>query len=112
MTALTVGPFDDFGVLGAGTAFPARVVDNLSILKSLPAEAWGNRARIPDEEAIAFAAQALEQTLGVKERTWSSPTENTLDLAKAAARAALDDARIGAKDVQLVVVASSTPHRW
>ncbi|MBL8955646.1 MAG: ketoacyl-ACP synthase III [Myxococcaceae bacterium] len=106
---LTVGPFDDFGVLGAGTAFPSRVVTNLEVLRGLPAEAWGNRARVPDGEQLEFAATAMEQTLGVRERTWSV-NESTLDLAKVAASRALADA--GLKSVDLVVVASSTPHRW
>lgn len=106
---LTVGPFDDFGVLGAGTAFPPRVRDNLSVLKNLPAEAWGNRARVPDEEQLQFAATAMEQTLGVRERAWAED-QTTLDLAKDAAVKAMLDAQVS--DVQLVLVASSTPHRW
>ena len=109
MPALTLGPIDDFGVLGAGTAFPSRVVGNLEVLRGLPPEAWGTRARVPDEEQTRFAAQALEQTLGVKERAWAT-TESTLDLAKEAAARALQDA--GAGEIDLVLVASSTPHRW
>lgn len=120
MTALTLGPFDDFGVLGAGTAFPSRTLSNLEVLQRLPAEAWGNRARVPDPDAMAFAAQALEQTLGVKERAWAhelgqpldpKAEQTTLDLAKLAAQRALTDAHLEGKDLGLVLVASSTPHR-
>lgn len=109
MSALTIGPIDDFGVLGAGTAFPSRVVANLEVLKALPPEAWGSRARVPDDEMVQFAATALEQTLGVRERAWAT-TETTLDLAKEAAARALADAKVSGVD--LVLVASSTPHRW
>ena len=109
MTALTIGPIDDFGVLGAGTAFPARVVGNLEVLKALPPEAWGTRARVPDDEMVRFAATAMEQTLGVRERAWAV-SETTLDLATQAAARALADAKL--TDVDLVLVASSTPHRW
>jgi len=107
---LTVGPFDDFGVLGAGTAFPPRVVSNLEVLRGLPAEAWGNRARVPDGEQLEFAASAMEQTLGVRERAWASEEQTTLDLAKEAGAKALLDA--GTTAVDLLIVASSTPHRW
>lgn len=108
--SLTVGPFPDFGVLGAGTAFPSRSLSNLEVLKSLPPEAWGNRGRLPDDGAIAFAAESLEQTLGVQRRAWADAGTTTLDLANEAATKALRDAKL--ERVDLLLVASSTPHRW
>ena len=59
MAAVHLGPIDDVGVLGAGTAFPARTVDNLEVLRGLPPEAHGRRGR-PDEEELRFVAALAE----------------------------------------------------
>ena len=55
MAAVELGPIEDVGILGAGTAFPARTVDNLEVLRGLPREALGRRSR-PDEEELRFVA--------------------------------------------------------
>lgn len=115
-----MGPLEGIGVLGAATAFPRRTVSNEEVLRLLPREAWANRGRVPDEEQMRFAARALEDTLGVRERTWAhvpgapldhASEETTLDLAIAAAKRALQDAQVDAGELSLILCATSTPHR-
>ena len=114
MAALEIGPVDGVSILGGGTAFPARVLGNEDVLRNLPAN---ERAR--SEEALRFAAQGIEQTLGLKTRAWThlvgTPIdpreESTLDLAVPAARAALADAGVGAGDLSMIACFTSTPHR-
>jgi 3-oxoacyl-[acyl-carrier-protein] synthase-3 len=114
MAGLEIGPIEGVGILGGGTAFPRRALSNADVLRSLP----GDRAR--SDEALQFAAEGLEQTLGVRERAWThlpgtpldpASEENTLDLAIPAARAALTDAGVAASDLSLVACFTSTPHR-
>ncbi len=108
---MELGPIDGVTVLGAGTAFPARTLDNEAVLR---------RGAPRDAERLAFAARGLERTVGVRTRAWAhlvgtpldhASEETTLDLGVAAARAALADAALDPRDVSLVLVATSTPHR-
>jgi 3-oxoacyl-[acyl-carrier-protein] synthase-3 len=104
--------------LGAGTAFPKEELTNRDVLLALPKEAWGRRAHAQAEE-LDFLADGMRKTMGVHRRGWVhrvgtpfSPDEPTsLDLATLAAKDALKSAGLSASDVQLVLCATSTPHR-
>jgi 3-oxoacyl-[acyl-carrier-protein] synthase-3 len=120
MPALQIGPIPDVAVLGGGTAFPRRTLDNLAVLRGLPAEARRARATPVTDEELAFLARGMEQSLGVRERAWAhlpgtpldpASEESTLDLAVAAARRALDDAGVRAGELELILCTTSTPHR-
>ncbi len=115
-----LGPVENFGVLGAGTAFPPRTLTNEDVLRALPASAWSSRGRLPDDAQIRFAASALEDTIGVRERAWAHAVGQPLrhddaitsvDLSIQAARAALRDAGMEAGELALILCATSTPHR-
>ncbi|KMO96685.1 ketoacyl-ACP synthase III [Streptomyces roseus] len=80
------------GVLGTGSYVPAHVVSN---------EEVGAPAGV-DHEWI------LGKT-GIRERRWAKPDEATSDLAVIAGRAALESAGIRARQLSLIVVATSTP---
>ena len=110
---------EGFAVRGVGTAFPSgpRAVrrDTVDILRRL-----ADRPR--SDEALAFTAAALLAEHDVGERAWvhdvggpQLPDEQTtLDLAVAAAGAAIADAHgRAAQDViiDVVMVVTSTPHR-
>jgi 3-oxoacyl-[acyl-carrier-protein] synthase-3 len=76
---------------------------------------WGGalpHRRVTNHDLAAYLdtsdAWIVERT-GIRERRWSAPGESTRPLATAAATAALDRAGIAARDVDLVVVATSTP---
>jgi 3-oxoacyl-[acyl-carrier-protein] synthase-3 len=119
MAAVELGPIAGVGILGAGTAFPARTLDNLEVLRGLPQPAR-RRGAAPDEEQLRFAAEGMRDSLGLWKRSWAhlpgtpldhATEETTLDLSLRAARAALSDAGLTAADVSLVLSCTSTPHR-
>ncbi len=114
MPATVIGPIDDVGILGAGTAFPPGELDNLEALALLP----GAERRTPEQ--TEFAARGLSQAIGVERRAWAhrvgTPLDHgreltSLDLGVAAARDALAHAGVAATDLSMVLVATSTPHR-
>lgn len=79
-------------ILGLGHHAPARAVPNAEIESSLGLEAgW------------------IEQRTGIKSRRWAGADESTTDIAAAALTRALDDAELPASDVDLVLLATSTP---
>ncbi|UZJ29472.1 3-oxoacyl-ACP synthase III family protein [Streptomyces endophytica] len=80
------------GVLGTGSYLPGHVVGN---------DEAGEPAGVDD-------AWIVRKT-GIRARRWAKPDEATSDLAAAAGRAALKNAGISARDLSLVVVATSTP---
>ena len=113
-----LGPVDAVGVLGAGTAFPERELGNAEALRAVAPYAWPGRTI--DDAELAFMAGGVRETMGVDRRAWAHdvghPLDHareatTLDLATAAAERALDDAKLTAADVALVLVATSTPHK-
>lgn len=116
--ATLIGPIEGVAIVGAGTAFPARVLDNVGALRAVAPWALGERGA--DEERLAFLAQGLEETLGVRERAWAhvpgtpfdhANEETSATLAVQAAKEALRDAGLEAGDVPLVVCATATPPR-
>jgi 3-oxoacyl-[acyl-carrier-protein] synthase III len=113
MPAVELGPIDGIAILGGGTAFPALQLSNEDVLRGLPSPPRS-------EEQLAFLAAGAQQTLGLERRAWAhrvghglehASEETTLDLALRAAQAALADAGLAAKDLSLILCATSTPHR-
>lgn len=83
---------DSVGLVGFGFSVPERVVSNDEV--GAPAgvdDAW------------------IQRKTGIHQRRWVSDHEATSDLAIAAARSALADAGVTAADLDLIVVATSTP---
>ena len=79
-------------VLGCGSYLPQRVLTNQELAKSVDtSDEW------------------IVQRTGIRERHVAAPGEHTSDLALAAARAALADARIDPQTIDLIVLATSTP---
>ncbi|HUC61324.1 MAG TPA: beta-ketoacyl-ACP synthase III [Alphaproteobacteria bacterium] len=79
-------------VLGCGAYLPERVVTNDELARKIDtSDAW-----------------IVERT-GIRERRVAAPGERTSDLALAAARAAIAEAGIEAKAIDLVVLATTTP---
>ena len=79
-------------VLGCGSYLPQRILTNAELA-----------ARIDTSD------EWIVQRTGIRERHVAAPGEHTSDLALAAARAALADARIDPQTVDLIVLATSTP---
>ncbi|MFD3872280.1 3-oxoacyl-ACP synthase III family protein [Streptomyces sp. NPDC058623] len=80
------------GIIGSGSYLPNEIVPN-----SVVAELAG------------VTAEWIVRKTGIRERHRAAPHEATSDLATAAARAAMHDAGIDARDVAWVIVATSTP---
>ena len=79
-------------ILGCGGYLPARIVTNDELARTLDtSDAW------------------IVQRTGIRERRIAAPGEKTSDLALAAARAALVSAKIEPGEVDLIVLATSTP---
>jgi 3-oxoacyl-[acyl-carrier-protein] synthase-3 len=119
MPPLRLGPIDDVGILGAGTAFPEDELSNRDVLLALPPEVWGRRGP-PDGDQLDFLASGMTETMGVERRAWAhrvgkpldpASEESSLELAIAAARRALEAAGLVPGDAGIVLCATSTPHR-
>ncbi|MFC8717280.1 3-oxoacyl-ACP synthase III family protein [Kitasatospora sp. NPDC057198] len=84
----------DVRILGTGAYVPERVVPN-------------------DEVAVAAGVDGpwIAGKSGIRERRWAADDQATSDLAAAAGRAALRSAGITAKELSVIVVATSTPDR-
>ncbi len=81
-------------IMGVGSALPKRVMTNDDISKIVDtSDAW-----------------IVERT-GIRSRHIASDGETTASLGAESARRALDDAGLAASDVDLIIVATSTPDR-
>jgi 3-oxoacyl-[acyl-carrier-protein] synthase-3 len=79
-------------VLGCGSYLPSRILSNDDLAR-----------------AVDTTDEWIVQRTGIRERHIAAPGEFTSDLALNAARAALANARIEPADVDLIVLATSTP---
>src|SRR3990172_8474163 len=78
--------------MGCGSYLPDRVLCNAELAR-----------------AVNTSDEWIVQRTGIRERRIAAPGEVTSALAIAAARAALDHAKIDAQSIDLIVVATSTP---
>jgi 3-oxoacyl-[acyl-carrier-protein] synthase-3 len=80
------------GIIGLGKYLPERVLTNQDLEKMVEtSDAW------------------ITERTGIKERRIARPDQATSDMALAAAREALADAKLTAQDIDLIVVATITP---
>src|SRR5579862_7431447 len=79
-------------VRGVGAFLPERVLTNAEI-----------------ETMVDTSDQWIQQRSGIRQRHIAAPGETTSQLATRAAQAALRDAGLAASDIDLIVVATSTP---
>jgi 3-oxoacyl-[acyl-carrier-protein] synthase-3 len=78
--------------LGSGSYLPVRVLTNNDLARMVDtSDDW------------------ITQRTGIRERHIAADNETTSDLALAAARAALADAKVDAQSIDLIVLATSTP---
>ena len=79
-------------IVGTGSYLPARVLTNAELARTVDtSDAW------------------IRTRTGIRERRIAAPAEQTSDLALHAAREALAAARIAPADVDLIIVATTTP---
>ncbi|MEI6346981.1 MAG: beta-ketoacyl-ACP synthase III [Bacteroidota bacterium] len=63
------------------------------------------------ETILPTSAQWIYENIGIKERHIASNTQATSDLATIAGQRAIDDAGLKNEDIELIIVATSTPDR-
>ncbi|HXT50944.1 MAG TPA: 3-oxoacyl-ACP synthase, partial [Thermoanaerobaculia bacterium] len=80
------------GILGLGAYVPERVMANAE---------WSQYVDTTDEW--------IRERTGIERRRVAAPEQSTVDLALPAARLALEDAGIGPRDVDEIIVATDTP---
>src|SRR4249919_2023646 len=79
-------------IVGTGSYLPAQILTNDDLATRVDtSDAW------------------IRERTGIRERCFAAPTEKTSDLAEQASRAALAAAGIAPADVDLIVVATTTP---
>ncbi|MBM4093063.1 MAG: hypothetical protein FJ276_27185, partial [Planctomycetes bacterium] len=81
-------------VLGSGSALPPRIVDNAYFVEQL---------------GLDTTATWIEQRTGIRQRRHVESGVHVSELAAQAARQALDRAGLAAEQVDLIIVATSTP---
>jgi 3-oxoacyl-[acyl-carrier-protein] synthase-3 len=81
-------------VTGSGVSVPERVVTNEEL--SAP---------------LGLEPERIRKASGISSRRWASPGTTTSDLASAALRSALEDAAIGAGEVDYLIFGTMTPDR-
>jgi len=79
-------------IVGTGSYLPAKVLSNHDL-----------------EKIVDTSDQWIQERTGIRERRLAADDEYTCDLAEAASRAAIDMAGISASDIDMIVVATTTP---
>ena len=80
-------------VIGSGAVTPRTVVPNASL-----------------EERVETTSEWIIQRTGIEQRYIAEEDETTASLGEAAARAAMDDAGVSVDDIDLIILATSTPN--
>ncbi len=80
-------------IRGVGQALPLRIMKNSDF-----------------EGVVETTDEWIVQRTGIRERHIAGPDETTASLGEAAARAALANAGLGVEDIDLIVLATSTPN--
>jgi 3-oxoacyl-[acyl-carrier-protein] synthase-3 len=79
-------------IVGTGSYLPERILTNAEL-----------------ERMVDTTDKWIYERTGIRERHLAAPDETTCDLATAAARSALEMAGLSATDVDLIIVATTTP---
>jgi len=80
-------------VIGSGAAKPRTLVSNADL-----------------EKKVDTSDEWIQQRTGIKQRYIAEPDETTASLGEAAARAAMEDAGVSIDDIDLIILATSTPN--
>jgi 3-oxoacyl-[acyl-carrier-protein] synthase-3 len=81
-------------ILGCGSYLPAQILTNDALIKA---------------KNIDTSSEWIERRTGITQRHIAAEGEKTSDMATTAAKAALADAKLTASDIDLIVLATTTP---
>lgn len=90
-------PYIQCRLMGVGAALPEHAVSNEELVKRLK--------RLGVEASSAW----IQERTGIENRYFASPDQKTSDLATLASKEALKYANINASQIELIIVATSTP---
>jgi 3-oxoacyl-[acyl-carrier-protein] synthase-3 len=86
--------FDSVCIASTGSYVPVKALTNEEIIRDLPT-----------------SSEWVLETLGIRERRIADPLESTSDLAACAGREAIASAGLEPNDIDLIILATSTPDR-
>ena len=81
-------------ILGCGAYLPEQILSNDALIKA---------------HKIDSSDEWIQRRTGIKQRHFAAPDEKTSDMAMAAAQKALQDAKISIDQIDMVIVATTTP---
>jgi 3-oxoacyl-[acyl-carrier-protein] synthase-3 len=81
-------------ILGCGAYLPAQILTNDALIK---------------DKKLDTTSEWIERRTGILQRHIAASGEKTSDMATAAAQAALADAKMAASDIDLIILATTTP---
>lgn len=82
-------------IVGTGSYIPEKILTNAEL-----------------EKRVATTDAWIVERTGIRERHIIGPNDSTASMATAAAKKALDAAQLSAKEIQLIIVATSTPDKF
>lgn len=94
-------------VAGVGKYLPERVVGNEEIVSIFAAHGLAQTS-----SGKPLTARGIEDLIGIRERHWAAPDQNTSDLAFLAGQAALEKAGITWNDLSIIRLGSSSPEAF
>ena len=94
-------------IAGVGKYLPERIVTNEELVKI-----FASHGRTETPSGKPLTAEWIEGIVGIKERRWADPKQNTSDLAFLAAEEALKEAGIFWHQLHCVRVGSSSPEAF
>ncbi|MBK05499.1 MAG: hypothetical protein CL920_35245 [Deltaproteobacteria bacterium] len=113
MSGLTFGPFEGLHIAGGAIALPPNQLTTTDALKYVPKE------RSMSDERRLYIATQIDTQVGTQHRHWSyTPGDpiakgpDSASLASEALQGALHAAGIQAAQLDLLLTATSTPHRY
>ncbi len=91
-------------IIGTGSYVPSRVVTNQDLLQFVDLSGYdaGHSGPYPDW---------VRKVMGFEQRRWAAADQATSDLALEAARRALAEADLSPRDIDLIIVTTTTPDR-
>ncbi len=101
-----IRPIPDLAITGSGAAYPGPALTNADVYQRLLGDEW--RTRLADRGHSPDHAQA---EWGIRARHWCASAQQATALAAEAAQSALADAGVQAPDIDLLLLATSTPPR-
>ena len=101
-----IRPIPDLAITGSGAAYPGRALTNANVYERLLGNDW--RTRLAER---GHSPDYAEMEWGIRARHWADSSQEAIALASEAAQCALADAGVQVGDIDLLLLATSTPPR-